>query len=115
MRKLKRTRLGFIMPANDWVIPNKGDDWVMEFGYVLEVIIFIGTSPVNRNYIAETGGKFIRIFPTKGEALDYATKEMNCGQVVFSTTLNELCTIKAHIRDNPFFNTPPLDYKICVC
>jgi hypothetical protein len=102
MRKLTRTRIGMVMPNNDWI---------MDFGYILQVITFIGTSPVNRDYIMD--GKMLMLFPTKGEALDYAAKEMNCGQVVFTTNKNEHCNIVAHITDSPFFNIKPLDYNIC--
>jgi len=104
MRELARNRIGRIIPNNYWI---------MDFGYILEVTTFIGTSPVNRDWIKD--GTLNRLFPTKGEALDYAVKQMDCGQVVFSTIKNEHCNIVAHITDNAFFNVEPLDYNICCC
>ena len=103
MRELARTKIGVVMPNNDWII---------HFGYLLEVISFIGVNPINKAYIMD--GNLYRLFPTKGEAMDYATKELECGQVVYTSFKNEHCSIIAHVTDNPFFNVKPTEYRL-VC
>jgi len=104
MRELERTRIGKIIPGNDWI---------MDFGYILEVITFIGVNPVNRDYIYDGNLKLLKLFPTKGEAMDYAVEQMQCKQVVFTTMDDKRCSIVAHVRDSAFFNVEPLNCTIC--
>ena len=103
MRKLERTKIGMIIPNNDWFI---------DFGYVLQVTTFIGINPVNRDYIYDGNLNLLKLFPTKGEAVDYAVEQMDCKQVVFTTMDDKRCSIVAHVRENNFFNVPPVDYTI---
>jgi len=103
MRKLERTRIGVVIPSNDWV---------MHFGYLLEVVSFIGVNPVNKAYIMD--GNLYRLFPTKGEAMEYAISEFDCGQVVYTGFKNPRSTIIARITDSPFFNVEPTEYRL-VC
>ena len=78
----------------------------------LKVTCFIGKAPVNEDYIKD--GQGYRLFQSKGEAVDYASEQLQCDYIVVDNARERCgCQINALVGNNLFFKDAPLQYSLC--